>query len=166
MQRICRQMFAVVVVVVALAGTASAQSPAPNTFPAIPISPSPVYVPVPAVMPGANVRQTSGGFNGPVEIRGMGPCEAVRAIVNQPPVAYGNYDSGSNGAGNYKSDLGFMYGSSKSFFDPCGPIPCNGPTLGGRLFGGHHCTSCGAKPFGAPYNTGCSTCKYGSYLDR
>ncbi len=64
----------------------------------------------------------------------------------------------ANGCGSVKSDLGFWFNSCKSFFNPCGPIPCGG-LCNGR-------TKCPAYPYGHPYSTGFNTCKYDSNLNH
>ena len=65
----------------------------------------------------------------------------------------------ANGCGSYKSDFGFVFGSCKSFFNPCGPIPCGGGVGAG-------CQRCGKYPFGTPYGKGYNTCVYDSYLNH
>jgi hypothetical protein len=75
------------------------------------------------------------------------------------PVPYAEYCSQcANGCGSLKSNLGFYFGSCKSFFNPCGPIPCNGA--------GGHCNHCGVFPFAAPYGKGYSSCVYDSYMNH
>jgi hypothetical protein len=77
------------------------------------------------------------------------------------PVPYNEFcPQCANGCGSLKSDLGFFFGSCKSFFNPCGPIPCNG--LGGS--GG--CNKCGVYPYGKPYATPFNGCAYSSYQNH
>jgi hypothetical protein len=77
------------------------------------------------------------------------------------PVPYAEYcGQCANGCGSLKSNIGFYLGSSKSFFNPCGPIPCNiwgTPSV---------CNKCGVMPFAKPYGTGYNTCNYDSYLNH
>lgn len=81
------------------------------------------------------------------------------------PVPYAEYcPQCANGCGSYKSTAGFMFGSCKSFFNPCGPIPCNG--IGGGSGSGGGCKHCGVFPYGKPYGTGYNTCSYDSYLNH
>ena len=58
----------------------------------------------------------------------------------------------NNGAGSFRSDVGFILGTSKSFFGPCGPgvwgPRCNTPVLG--------------RGACAPFNP----CVYDSYLNH
>lgn len=79
------------------------------------------------------------------------------------PVPYNEYcPQCANGCGSIKSDFGFIFGSCKSFFNPCGPIPCNG--LGGT--GGGCLGKCGSFPYGKPYGNGYNNCVYDSYLNH
>jgi hypothetical protein len=160
-----RQLFAAVLGVAAVAGTAAAQSPPPQPLPPIVAVAAPVAAPagtgfaIPQVMP------ASGGTNGPATLAGDG----VRGVITQAPISYGMSGQGcANGCGNYKHDLGFMFGSCKSFFDPCGPQPCDG--FGGGRFRGGHGGLCGgnrcpAPPFGTPYGIPHSHCRYDSWLN-
>lgn len=107
----------------AFAGSASAQSPAPAAQPA----PGPTAITVPAA--GCS---TCGAAN-----RGH-LATVARGFVMQSTGQYfgSNCQRGrkcNNGAGSLVSDLGFVFGPSKSFFDPCGPRVL--PDCGG--FGKH-----------------------------
>ena len=193
MNRIWHRMFAAVLGVVAVAGVAAAQSPPPQPLPPIIPVAAPVFVPasntgiaIPDVMP------TSGGLNSGASIH----TDGLHGVLNQPPVAYGQYGAGcNNGCGSCKSDLGFMFGSCKSYFAPCGPVPCGGVSGGcgtggtgacdgaacggkhgggllgrcGGLFGGRGCGLGGKCPlptWGHPYGTGYNGCRYDSYLNH
>ncbi len=176
MHRMWHQMFSAVAGMLAIAGAASAQYQVPNTFPSIPPQPaipmpmptSPVALPSPYL--NGHVAPVSGGFNGPnpVTVQGQGVCGVIGQVRAQPPIQYGEYcPTCANGCGNYKHDLGFIFGSCKSYFSPCGPEPCTGCSgtgthrFGGLCKGGR----CGVPPFGKPYATG-GPCKYDSYLDH
>jgi hypothetical protein len=168
MQRMYRKMFAAVVGVLAVTSFAAAQSPAPQQFPAIPIAAIPVAMPSTPTIPPATVSPVSGGFNG-VDVRGMSTRDAASAILHPPAIPTGTYGVGcSNGCGSIKSDLGFMFGSCKSYFEPCGPEPCSCGRLGGKfggLCGGLCGGRCGTHPMGQPYPTP-GPCQYWSYVDR
>jgi hypothetical protein len=171
MQRMYRKMFAALIGALAVTSFAAAQSPPPQQFPAIPLSATPVAAPTAPTLP-ATVSPVSGGFNA-VEIKGLPPRDAVGAILNPPAIPNASYGTGcANGCGSFKGDLGFVFGSCKSYFTPCGPEPCgSGSGLGG---GGRLCGKCGGlfgprcptHPMGQPYNTGIGPCQYWSYVDR
>jgi hypothetical protein len=135
-------MFAAVAGVLAVAGIGSAQSPPPGYLPQIPIA-GPV---VPA--------------------SGTSPAATAGGVIQQPAVPFGQYGPGCNsGCGNWKSDAGFIWGSCKSFFDPCGPKGCGGGGLcGGGLFRNRQ--NCAAHPMAVPYGTGYNGCCYDSYLNH
>ena len=137
MNRIWHQMFAAVLGVAAVAGMSAAQSPPPQPLPPI----IPVAAPVMAStsIPGIAIPDAmpaSGGLNSGATIR----SEGLHGALNQPAVAYGQYGPGcNNGCGSCKSDLGFIFGSCKSYFAPCGPVPCGGTSGacgGGATAGG------------------------------
>jgi hypothetical protein len=135
-------MFAAVAGVLAVAGLASAQSPAPNYLPQIPTAPIPAH------------------HGGVIPASGSTGARAAGGVVHQPAVPYGQYGQGcNNGCGNWKSDAGFIFGSCKSFFDPCGPQPCGT----GRFFNKQKCPP---HPFASPYGTGYNGCNYDSYLNH
>jgi hypothetical protein len=177
MQRMYRKMFAALLGVLAVTSFAAAQSPPPQPFPAIPIAPIPVAAPpAPSVLP-ATVRPVSGGFNA-VELKGMSPRDAAGTILNPPAIPNGTYGVGcANGCGSFKGDLGFVFGSCKSYFNACGPEPCDycngsgggllrgGGKCGGGLCGGLFGGKCPTHPLGQPYNTP-GPCQYWSYMDR
>jgi hypothetical protein len=77
---------------------------------------------------------------------------------------YGDYGpKDRNGCGSFRSDLGFFFGSCKSFFDPCGPQPCNACSGGkGGLFHRNCPPHIPAAPYGTPHNG----CAYDSYLNH
>jgi hypothetical protein len=164
-----RQLFAAVLGVAAVAGVSAAQSPPPRPLPPIVPVAAPLAVPashsgyaIPDVMP------TSGGTNAPATLAGNG----IRGVLQQPAISYGMPGPGcANGCGSAKHDAGFMFGSCKSYFDPCGPQPCGGSGTG-RFRGGHKCGgglfhggNCPDHPFGTPYGIPHSHCKYDSWLN-
>ena len=164
MQRMWRRLFAAVLGVAAIAGAASAQSPPPPPLPPIIAVAAPVASPagssaiaIPQVMP-------AGG--GPA-IR----TEGVGGLLHQPAMSFGHYGNGcgndcNNGCGSVKHDLGFMFGSCQSFFDKCGPQPCEG-TGRFRGKGGHGGrANCPDLPWGTPYGAGHNGCKYDSWLNH
>ena len=158
MQRMCRRLFAAVVGLVAAAGAASAQSPPPGYLaPVVPIQalPNPV-----APAPGTTV------------MKGQGWCANCTTAVGVPGTPYvqnGQYGPGcNNGCGSLKADCGFIFGSCKSFFDPCGPLPAGGHGGGCGHCGGHgrfgrNCPILAPNP---PYGTGYNGCCYDSYLNH
>ncbi len=82
------------------------------------------------------------------------------------PVPYAEYCSEcANGCGSLKSNIGFYLGSCKSFFNPCGPVPCNIWGNPSACRGGG-CQHCGVHPYAKPYGTGYNTCVYDSYLNH
>jgi hypothetical protein len=150
-----RHLFAALAGVLAVVGMSSAQSPPPNLLPPIQsVSPGPQPAAPGTVAPASGNYAAEGGY---------------KAAMNAP-IPYAAYGPNQmNGCGGCKSDLGFMFGTCKSFFDPCGPLPCDstGGILGkhlGNKFGRGGC--CGIHPFGKPYNTGCNMCTYDSYLNK
>ncbi|HXD88548.1 MAG TPA: hypothetical protein VN641_18810 [Urbifossiella sp.] len=105
-------MFAVAAAL-AFAGSASAQNAGSSAQPA----PGPTAITVPAA--GCSTCGASSS-NGP---RAHG---CIRGFVMQSTGGYwlSNCPNGqrcNNGAGSFRADLGFAFGPSKSFFDPCGP---------------------------------------------
>lgn len=151
MQRMWRSMFAAVAGVLAVTGFATAQSAPPKLFPPVQTV-SGQYTPAPAP---ATVARVSGNY----------ATEGGAKAVMHAPIPYANYGSGQlNGCGGFKSDLGFIFGTCKSFFDPCGPAPCGdrGWNLGKHLGGGKH----KLHSFGSPYNVGCTGCNYDSFLNK
>jgi len=154
MRRMWRYLFAALAGVLAVAGLASAQSPPPNLLPPIQ-SVSPGAPPAPGTVAPASGNYASDG--------------GAKAVMHAP-VPYASYGPNQwNGCGGFKSDLGFMFGTCKSFFDPCGPLPCEdkgwnlGKCLGNKF---RHGGCCGIHPFGKPYNTGCNMCTYDSFLNH
>jgi hypothetical protein len=139
-----QRMFAAAAGVLVVAGMASAQAPTPNPLPRLPVAqPAPVQ-PASAV----------------THVKGSGGCSNCGPAAGYgPAVQTGQYGPGQrNGCGSYRSDAGFIFGSCKSFFDPCGPLPCNGHGKSG-LFRG----SCPTHPYAQPYGTGFNPCVYDSY---
>jgi hypothetical protein len=183
MQRMWRRMFAAVAGVVVVAGLASAQSPppysVPNQLPPVNATPAPGYaVPLPAAIPGAPVTPV-----GATHIRGSGGCSGCASPTGSAcgcglaPVPNASYGAGcGNGCGSIKADAGIVFGSCKSFFNPCGPLPlghgngngCGNGHGGGCGNGGGHGLGgkCGIFPLGKPYNVGTHGCVYDSFLDH
>jgi hypothetical protein len=184
MQRMWRQMFAAVAGVVVIAGAAAAQSPPPQPLPPIIPVAAPVHgsgYAVPAVMP-ATIGLNGGAIQ-----------NAIPPTVNQPIIAIGHGSRGkgcadpcatpcptpcaapanpcatpANGCSSFKQDCNFMFGSSKSFFDACGPTGGHGG-CGGHGLGrfGKHGANCPVPPWGTPYNQGGWThCHYDSFLNH
>lgn len=152
MRRMWRSLFSAVAGLLVLAGSASAQLGVPKAFPPVQTV-SGQYTPA-----AAPVAPASGSY----------ASEGGAKAVMRAPIPYGNYGQGQlNGCGGFKSDLGFIFGTCKSFFDPCGPVPCGadgkafGGRLSGRLLGGKN-----LHPFGSPYNVGCTGCSYDSFLNK
>lgn len=145
-----RQLFAAVVGVFVLGGVASAQVPAAMPAP----------VPAKAAMGAGQVMPASGA----VYVRGNGGCSSCGspAAVNAPFAQYGPYDR--NGCGGVRSDAAFMFGSCKSFFDPCGDATCGGKHGHGRGGCGH--AGCPLLPLAAPYGTKYSGCHYDTFLNH
>jgi hypothetical protein len=147
MQRMWRQMFAAVLGVLAVTGLASAQ--APNTLP----QPLP---PLRAQAVPAQAQLTAAPVIAPVipvgHTRGSGGCSSC-APSNGPCTGP-------------KSDCAFIFGSCKSFFDPCGPKHGGGWGGGHGRIGGGHGSRCGIAPFGTPYGTGQNMCHYDSFLNH
>ncbi len=124
----------------------AAQQPASTT-----VNPAPGAVALPGTI-GCNTC----GKGGPSVPSPYLPQGTARG-VGLAPIPYNEYCAQcANGCGSLKSDLGFMFGSCKSFFNPCGPIPCGGGCAG----------KCGSFPFGKPYGSGYNGCTYDSYLQH
>lgn len=153
-------MFAAVAGVLTVTGLASAQSPPPGPLP-LPVPPTPAYR---MALP-ATAQQQVRPASGTTYVQGSGGCANCNNGAasggyygHQPGVQYGTYGPGRmNGCGNLKSDLGFMYGSCKSFFDPCGPLP---------LEFGRHKQKCPLHPYATPYGTPYNGCCVDTYLNH
>ena len=181
MQRMSQRFFAAIAAILSVAGLASAQNTPPNPYPLnsypnpYPLNSYPLIQPVQAVPvtqqpPGVQVNPTPGAVALPGSVgcsscgRGvpgtypspyLPPPQKIALGAGLAPVPYNEYcPQCANGCGSVKSDIGFIFGSCKSFFNPCGPIPYNG-------FG-----HCGVYPYGKPYATGFNGCTYTSYLDH
>jgi hypothetical protein len=150
-------MFAAVAGVLVVSSLATAQT-APNHYPISPARLQPT------------VAQNAGGpvtpAAGSVFVRGSGGCSSCASPTGTAfgqglaPIQYGQPGPAcANGCGSFKSTCGFMFGSCKSFFNPCGPLP-----LGG-LRGGHG-GKCPTTPFGTPYGVGYNACIYDTYLNH
>jgi len=160
MQRMWRQMFAALAGVLAVVSAASAQTPGqiviPQPLPNGTARLNAIVAPAPVTPAGAQTYvRGSGGCNGcGTAAPCAAPCQPARDC--------------NNGCGSFKSDCNFMFGSCKSFFDPCGPSGNGHGRHGGRCgggFGGHH-DRCGNWSFGAPYGHGCNPCIYDSFLNH
>ena len=170
MQRMWRQMFAAVLGVAALVGAAAAQSPPPQPLPPIIAVAAPVAVPasnptvaIPQLMPaGGRLQSAAPAVTG----NALGTATAPAAPAYPTGVAGCN-----NGCGSFKQDCAFMFGSCKSFFNPCHPnhADCGGGCGTSRFHGkcgGLFGDRCPSLPWGTPYGTGHSGCKYDSWLNH
>ncbi len=152
----------------------------------IPKAALPQAAPGAAPAPGAVVNPGPGPAVMPAYLGSYN--SAPNAIANQPwtqqkqnvafgvglaPVPYNEYcTSCANGCGSIKSDIGFIFGSCKNFFNPCGPKPC-GSWAGGCGAGGCGAGGCGhghghcpTFPYGTPYGKPYCSCIYDSYLNH
>jgi hypothetical protein len=166
--------------VLAVVGTASAQAPG--------------QIPIPQQLPGGSSHgqvivspaQVAGTpiapVGGQVFVRGSGGCNGCGSAAAAAPCTTSN--GCNNGCGSLKGDCGFIFGSCKSFFNPCGPQPLGGGWGGahGHLLGGKHggnggcgggCGGglfghgrCGSLPYGTPYGHPCNPCVYDTYLNH
>ncbi len=150
-------MFAALAGVLAVVGATSAQMPGqisiPQPLPSGAARLNAIVAPAPIALAGGQTYvRGSGGCNG---CGTAAPCNVARDC--------------NNGCGSFKSDCNFMFGSCKSFFDPCGPSGNGHGRHGGRCgggLGGHH-DRCGTWTFGTGYNThGCNPCVYDSFLNH
>ena len=125
MQRMWRQLFAALAGVLAVVSAASAQSPGQITIPQ----------PLPGgARPGSRScrrrrwpARPIAPAGGQVYVRGSGGCNGCGSCGYRGPC--GPLPTGrgcNNGCGSLKADCGFMFGSCKSFFDPCGVQPMGG----------------------------------------
>lgn len=94
--------------------------------------------------------------------------QRVACGAGSAPVPYNEYCTQcANGCGSIKSDLGFIFGSCKNFFNPCGPKPFGaGSGCGNGACGNGGCSHCGAFPLGKPYGKCYNGCVYDSYLNH
>jgi hypothetical protein len=146
-----RQLFLAALGVLAVAGVASAQQPQPYR-PAAPARLGPVR-------PASDVVVAPGGVvNGTPAVRG--------AFVMSGGEGCQTGQACNSGCGSLRSDLGFHFGSCKSFFSPCGPglHGGHGHKHGcghGGLFGWGNCPT---LPFAEPWGKGfCCPPIYDSY---
>jgi len=156
-------MFAALASVLAVAGLASAQSPSPNP---LPLPPSPAQIAGTPVI-GAPVILT-----GATHVKGSGGCSSCGSAATAAPLGCYGTPACNNGCGSVKSDCGFIFGSCKSFFSPCGPSTSGhghgngvGGGCGGLGGGGHH-GRCALLPLGTPYGHGYNPCVYDSVLNH
>ncbi|HYH65414.1 MAG TPA: hypothetical protein VD866_12025 [Urbifossiella sp.] len=162
--RIWGRLAAAVLGAAALAGSASAQAPAPAfvpqqvvaqpapgpTAPTVAIPGAPATLP-PAAAASVPVAPAPGTtvVNGGTSHRGF----VMNATGGYLGTSCGLGQPCNNGCGSLRSDLGLVFGSCRSFFAPCGPKAfghggCNRPVLG-------------SGPCG-PFNP----CVYDSYLNH
>lgn len=188
MQRMWRQLFAALAGVLAIISAASAQAPGQISIPQpLPSGTARVQSIVsPAQVAGAPITPAGGQ----IYVRGSGGCNGCGSAA--PAATPCTTSNGcNNGCGSLKADCGFMFGSCKSFFNPCGPQPSGGGWGGahGHLLGGkggcgsagacgsggcgggllgHHGNGprCGAFPYGTPYGHGYNGCVYDTYLNH
>lgn len=147
----CR-LFAAAVAAAVLHGAASAGDP-------------------PAVVAGTGGCPTGdcGGFGGPG--RAAGPLRTAHRGFVMGNAATGYFtdhcrygDRCNNGCGSLRSDAGFVLGSCRSFFAPCGPglLDCgHGRGCGGGLFG-----KCQKGGPGVPAAGPFEPCRYDSYANH
>jgi hypothetical protein len=156
----CR-LVAAAVAAVALHAAARAADP-------VPAAPAPA-APVAVRGSGGCPNGDCGGFAGPGAVAG-GHRTAHRGFVMGN--AAGGYFTDAcqfgrrcnNGCGSLRSDAGFVLGSCRSFFAPCGPglLDCgHGRGCGGGLFGKCPKGGPGVPPAG-PFDP----CLYDSYLNH
>jgi hypothetical protein len=159
MQRMWRHLFAALAGVLAVVGAASAQTPGqisiPQPLPSGVARLNSVVAPPQIVLAGSQTYvRGSGGCNG---CGTPAPC-----ATPCPPARDCN-----NGCGSAKSDCRFMFGSCKSFFDPCGPNGGGRHGNGCGLGGGGGLGRCHGWNFGSPYNQGnWNHCTYDSFLNH
>ena len=133
-----RQLIAALASVLAFAAAASAQQP--NPLPVIPVAPA------------GSIQPAAGLFRAPAEpgkVRNFVMAGGGFYCSNCP---YGE-PSCSNGAGSLRSNVNFMFGSSKSYFNPCAP-------------GSYGKTKCGGAGVFGPGGCGYNGCQYDSYLNH
>lgn len=139
--------------------------------------PAPAAPAAPAVVAGSGGCATGncgGGFAGPGAAAGGHRRTGHRGFVmsHANNAAFGGYFTDScpygrgcnNGCGSLRSDAGFVFGSCRSFFAPCGPglLDCgHGRGCGGGLFG-----KCPKDGPGVPRSGPSDPCKYDSYLNH
>lgn len=186
MQRMWRQLFAALAGVLAVIGTASAQAPGSIAIPhQLPSGSAQVQSALsPAQMASAPVAPIA-PVGGPLHVHGSGGCNGCGTPA-YTPCQTGN--PCNNGCGSLKSDCGFIFGSCKSFFNPCGPQPMGGGWGGahGHLLGGGCGSGCGGllghgggcggglfgrgrcptTPYGTPYAHPCNPCVYDTFLNH
>ncbi|MBX9624818.1 MAG: hypothetical protein K2X82_13515, partial [Gemmataceae bacterium] len=122
---------------------------------------------------GCATGNCGGGFAGPGAAGGHhGTAGRGFVMSHGNGNAYGGYFTDScpygrrcnNGCGSLRSDAGFVLGSCRSFFAPCGPglLDCgHGRGCGGGLFGKCPKGGCGV-PRSGPFDP----CHYDSYLNH
>ncbi len=111
--------------------------------------------PAPAQIAGTQVIPA-----GAIHVKGSGGCSSCGTPAPAASNCGGCGSAGGNGCPSAKQTCGFMFGSCKSFFNPCG----SGGLGGGH--GGGHGGKCGSLPFGKPYGTGYNGCVYDTYLNH
>ena len=165
--RIWGRLAAAVVGAAALAGSASAQAPAPVVVPQVVAQPAPgptvptVVVPrAPAALPPAAAAAVpTAPAPGTTYVAANGGGTSHRGFVMNASGGYFGTSCGlgqqcNSGCGSFRSDLGLVFGSCRSFFAPCGPTlrgkhgSCNHPVIGPGASG--------------PFNP----CQYDSYLNH
>jgi len=154
MQKMWRQLFAAVLGVVALGGVASAQNPAPRSYEMV----LPQAMPVPAK---AAVSNPITPVAGAIYMRGSGGCSSCgNGATAAPAPSFAQYGPQQrNGCGSAGADAKFIFGSCKSFFDPC-------DAGGGRGRGCSSCSGCPSWPLAQPYGTKFHGCVYDTYLNH
>lgn len=151
------RLAAAAVAALALHAAARAANPTPTPAPAAPAAPT-------------AVTGTGGCPTGDCGGAGGGHRTAHRGFVMGNAAGGYFHDSCpfgrgcNNGCGSLRSDAGFILGSCRSFFAPCGPglLECgHGRGCGGGLFG-----KCPKGGPGVPASGPFDPCKYDSHLNH
>jgi hypothetical protein len=145
-------MFAAVTAALAFAGSASAQNAGSSAQPA----PGPTAITVPAA--GCSTCGNATASRAHACLRGFAMQSAGGYWLSNCP----NGMRCNNGAGSFRADLGFAFGPSRSFFDPCGPRIL--PDCGGA--GGAGCGKCRTPILGRGPAGPWSPCVYDVYQNH
>ncbi|HEY3789432.1 MAG TPA: hypothetical protein VGL71_11285 [Urbifossiella sp.] len=161
--QIWRRLAAVAIAALAFAASASAQQYGPST------GALPAYGPTAPTVISPPGFVMSAPLVPPVQASvPAGRLPAVRSFVMQSTGQYWcsncpNNGLCNNGAGSFPADVGFIFGPTKSFFAPCGPLVLPANWGSGACHGCKNCRTpiLGRGPCGPwPY------CTYDSYLNH